>query len=118
MLHRSLHLTYLVSGLRTLPTQMVALDASRTWILYWILHAIELLNLNDSYVIPDEMKEHCVDFLNSCQHEHGGYGGGPKQMPHLAPSFAAVSAVVILGTKEAYEVWSHFFLFLIEVGER
>lgn len=42
------------------------------------------------------------------------YVGGPGQMPHLAPTYAAVLSLCILGTEEAYNVidrWAHFFLF-------
>lgn len=42
-----------------------------------------------------------VAFLNSCQHPDGGYGGGPGQMAHLAPTYAAVSALLTLGGEEA-----------------
>jgi prenyltransferase beta subunit len=42
-----------------------------------------------------------VAFLSSCQHPQGGYGGGPGQMAHLAPTYAAVSALVTLGGNEA-----------------
>lgn len=40
--------------------------------------------------------------LKDCQHPDGGFGGGPNQMPHLAATFAAVSALGVLGTLEAY----------------
>lgn len=39
-----------------------------------------------------------------CQHPDGGFGGGPGQIPHLAPTYAAVNALVIIGTEEAYNV--------------
>lgn len=42
-----------------------------------------------------------VSFLSSCQHPQGGYGGGPGQMAHLAPTYAAVGALVTLGGEEA-----------------
>jgi protein farnesyltransferase subunit beta len=42
-----------------------------------------------------------VALLNSCQHPEGGYGGGPGQMAHLAPTYAAVSALLTLGGEEA-----------------
>lgn len=32
----------------------------------------------------------------------GGYGGGPLQLAHLAPTYAAVNSLVIVGTPEAY----------------
>lgn len=42
-----------------------------------------------------------VAFLSSCQHPEGGYGGGPGQLAHLAPTYAAVSALLTLGGQEA-----------------
>ena len=42
-----------------------------------------------------------VTFLQSCQAANGGYGGGPRQLPHLAPSYAAVATLVSLGGAEA-----------------
>jgi len=36
-------------------------------------------------------------FLGSCQHPDGGFGGGPQQLPHLAPTYAAVAALATLG---------------------
>ena len=37
-----------------------------------------------------------VSFLAACQHPSGGFGGSPGQLPHLAPTFAALSALVSL----------------------
>ena len=34
---------------------------------------------------------------------YGGYGGGPQQMPHGAPTYAAVLALCTIGTSEALE---------------
>lgn len=42
--------------------------------------------------------------FSRCQHHQGGFGGGPGQIPHLAPTYAAVNALVIIGTEEAYNV--------------
>lgn len=43
-------------------------------------------------------------FAYRCQSEDGGFGGGPGQLPHLAPTYAAVNALCSLGTAEAYNV--------------
>ncbi|XP_035866923.1 protein farnesyltransferase subunit beta isoform X2 [Phyllostomus discolor] len=43
-------------------------------------------------------------FLELCQSPDGGFGGGPGQYPHLAPTYAAVNALCIIGTEEAYDV--------------
>ena len=39
-----------------------------------------------------------------CQNSTGGFGGGPSQLAHLATTYAAVNALAIIGTKEAYDV--------------
>ena len=44
-----------------------------------------------------------ISFLSKCQNEKGGFGGGPGQMSHLAPTYAAINALTIIGTEEAYE---------------
>ena len=43
-------------------------------------------------------------FTFRCQSTEGGFGGGPGQYPHLAPTYAAVNALCILGTEEAFDV--------------
>ncbi|CAJ0955131.1 unnamed protein product, partial [Ranitomeya imitator] len=43
-------------------------------------------------------------FLARCQAPTGGFGGGPCQQPHLAPTYAAVNALCTIGTEEAYDV--------------
>ena len=68
-----------------------------------------------------------AQFLKKCQSSIGGFGGtcltnksfeslyfntveivfclgGPMQYAHLAPTYAAVNALCIIGTKEAYDV--------------
>lgn len=47
-------------------------------------------------------------FLTRCQSPTGGFGGGPGQHAHLAPTYAAVNALCILGTEEAYKVINRF----------
>ena len=43
-------------------------------------------------------------FFNRCQHPSGGFGGGPIQFAHLAPTYAAINALVILQSTEAYKI--------------
>jgi protein farnesyltransferase subunit beta len=40
--------------------------------------------------------------LKKCQHPTGGFGGGPYQQAHLAPTYGAVNSLCIIGTEEAY----------------
>lgn len=49
-------------------------------------------------------------FLARCQSPTGGFSGGPSQHAHLAPTYAAVNALCILGTEEAYKVINRFHI--------
>uniref|UniRef100_A0A2R5LKX7 Protein farnesyltransferase subunit beta n=1 Tax=Ornithodoros turicata TaxID=34597 RepID=A0A2R5LKX7_9ACAR len=100
ILNRERHVPFLVKGLRNLPEAYQELDPSRTWLCYWILHSLELL---DAPVFA-ETKSNVAKFLATCQHPDGGFSGGPFQQAHLAPTYAAVNALCILGTEEAYNV--------------
>ncbi|KAK9822480.1 hypothetical protein WJX81_000264, partial [Elliptochloris bilobata] len=91
---RRQHVQYLHSGLGTLPNGFVALDAGRPWICYWIVHALALL---DAPFPPDVMPADVAQFLGLCQCPGGGFGGGPGQLAHLAPTYAAVAALAELG---------------------
>lgn len=99
-LFRQKHIQYLKRGLHHLSEAYECLDASRPWLCYWILHGLELLNAK----IGAQEYSQTADFLRRCQDSEGGFSGGPQQIPHLAPTYAAVCALCILGTKEAYDV--------------
>ena len=66
------------------------LDSSRPWILYWILHSLELL---DYYITDPVQIDAIINFLGLCQNPDGGFGGGPGQISHLAPTYASVNAL-------------------------
>lgn len=100
ILEKEKHLHYLKKGLRNLSDAYECLDASRPWLCYWILHSLELLD----EPVPDTLASDVCQFLAHCQSPNGGFGGGPGQQPHLAPSYAAVNALCIIGTEEAFNV--------------
>nr|XP_058915060.1 protein farnesyltransferase subunit beta isoform X4 [Kogia breviceps] len=100
ILQREKHFHYLKRGLRQLTDAYECLDASRPWLCYWILHSLELLD----EPIPQMVATDVCRFLELCQSPEGGFGGGPGQYPHLAPTYAAVNALCIIGTEEAYDV--------------
>ncbi|KFM72092.1 Protein farnesyltransferase subunit beta, partial [Stegodyphus mimosarum] len=56
---REKHLQFLKKGLTVLPTSLQVLDASRAWLVYWILHGIQLLD----EPITEELKTHIIAFL-------------------------------------------------------
>ena len=93
------HVAYVRAGLERLGAGFSSLDASRPWLCYWIVHSLELLGAPPDASVCARM----VDFLGGrCQDESGGFAGGPGQLPHLAPTYAAVNALSTLGTPEAY----------------
>lgn len=104
-LMRDLHAVYLKKGLLGLPGGFVSLDASRPWLCYWILHALYLLKREPVHLYPS-----VVSFLSHCQNQCGsgagvgGFGGGPTQLSHCAPTYAAVLALCTIGTHEAFSM--------------
>lgn len=76
------------------------LDSSRPWLCYWILHSLNILGER----LDDEEYDKIVNFLTKCQSPEGGFGGGPGQFPHLASTYAAVNALCIIGTPQAYQI--------------
>ena len=97
-LMRERHVAYLMKGLGGLGGSYVALDASRPWLCYWVLHGMDLLD-----ALPEEKIDDCVATLARCRSPTGGYGGGPQQLAHCAPTYAASLAIAVLGTRRAYE---------------
>nr|KAJ3420810.1 hypothetical protein HK105_005219 [Polyrhizophydium stewartii] len=98
-LMRRSHVSFIESGLRGLSRWWVSLDASRPWLVMWMLHSLDLLG----HEISDTIKSRAVSTLSHCQCETGGFAGGPGQLAHLATTFAAVNALAIVGTREAFE---------------
>ena len=112
-LMREAHTAFLAGGLEGLRGGFVSLDSSKPWILYWITHALHLLHAD-----PHHLSSRIVSTLSHMQHGPnapvtssfhslegikgiGGYSGGPNQIPHCAPTFAAILALCTVGTKEA-----------------
>mmetsp|Transcript_107612 Transcript_107612/g.304386 ORF Transcript_107612/g.304386 Transcript_107612/m.304386 type:complete len:422 (-) Transcript_107612:158-1423(-) len=97
-LDRELHVAWLQRGLRQLPTNFAGLDASRPWFVFWTAHALELLGAFDEKAWAPQV----ASFLAHCAHPEGGFAGGPGQLAHLAPTYAATAALVIAGDEVAY----------------
>ncbi|ESO83518.1 hypothetical protein LOTGIDRAFT_222587 [Lottia gigantea] len=102
VLKRDEHTMFLWKGLRHLGISYECLDASRPWLCYWILHSMEILE----ETIPIMTAKEIAKFLGKCQCSTGGFAGGPGQVAHLAPTYAAVNALCILSqvTDEALNV--------------
>ena len=104
VLNRKAHIEFLKRGLaEPLHASYISLEASRPWIIFWILHALDLLGARS--LIEDEFAPGVISFLSDCQdQETGGFGGGPSQLPHLATTYAAVAALVTIGSDQALSV--------------
>lgn len=77
-LFREKHALYLTKNMNNLPPGFAALDASRPWMIYWITHALYLLDAE-----PTDKYADVIATLESMQNVTGGYGGGPQQLSHL-----------------------------------
>ncbi|XP_065074210.1 protein farnesyltransferase subunit beta [Ochlerotatus camptorhynchus] len=96
-LMRTEHARYLEISLERLSTGYECLDSSRPWLVYWIMNAASVLGVK----FNDSLLNRVVDFLIKCRGQDGGFAGGPGQDPHLAPTYAAVNALCIIGTDKA-----------------
>jgi protein farnesyltransferase subunit beta len=153
--------SYLFAGTERLSTGYQTLDASRPWLCYWIINALDLLdqlnpqsaqlytppchtssisssssssssdsgvnencqfepvkdddspnsdqdsNVNiddDEFEYQRQLIARMSSFLTEkCQdHVGGGFCGGPGQIAHCAPSYAATNALVALGDEDAW----------------
>lgn len=95
---RSLHAIYLTNGLQHLSSGFISLDASRPWICYWITHALYLLDREPKFLYP-----RVISTLSHMQNKYGGFGGGPGQITHGAPNYAAVLTLCTIGTPAALQ---------------
>lgn len=65
------------------------LDPARPWVCFWATHALNVMGFTKHVA---DASQDIIAFLASCQHPEGGFAGGPGQMPHLAPTYAAGSS--------------------------
>lgn len=98
-LDRKRHIQFLHKSLRNLPAPYVAADASRPWMFYWALTGLSTMGEDVSIY-----RSRVISTVRPIQNVTGGFGGGNGQMSHLAPTYAIVLSLVIVGGKEAFDV--------------
>ncbi|MCJ1427287.1 CAAX farnesyltransferase (FTase) subunit beta [Sticta canariensis] len=121
-LEREKHVTYLHNCLKKLPAGFVVHDASRPWILYWVLAGLCLLgedvqqyrtrfialkrvqNASSQAWSANEPRYRVVQTLSPMQNLDGGFGGGHGQMSHCATSYAAILSLAMVGGKESLDM--------------
>ena len=101
-LHRRKTIDYLSRGLGSLGSGYTSLDCSRTWICYWIINSFNLLSAEMH--LTNNLQENLIEFLKTCQHPKGGFGGGPLQYAHMAATFGAIMALISIGNEKAYNI--------------
>ncbi|KAJ1811851.1 CAAX farnesyltransferase (FTase) subunit beta [Coemansia sp. RSA 2598] len=99
-LHTKRHQQYIEAMMDGLPGGFKVLDASQPWFSLWCLNSLAILGVE----IDDELRTRAIETLRPLQDPNGGFCGGNKQLPHLAGSFAAIMAIVIVGCEEAYRI--------------
>ncbi|PFH34417.1 prenyltransferase and squalene oxidase repeat-containing protein [Besnoitia besnoiti] len=74
---------------------MMELDASRCWLVFWMTHALDLMGAFNAARYRDRI----LCFLEAAwdRQAGGGWGGGPGQQAHLAPTYAAVATIFVCG---------------------
>lgn len=106
-LNRRAHLTYSHGFMmHPLPGVFAKLDASKTWISYWLMNSASLLGgkftekeLFDASKLLSVIAETSI----TTGDELTGFGGGPFQLAHLAASYAAFMSLALTNNKE---LWS------------
>ncbi|KAL9603328.1 MAG: hypothetical protein Q9179_002241 [Wetmoreana sp. 5 TL-2023] len=98
-LAREKHIRFLHRCLGTLPAAFVGQDAARPWIVYWVLTALSLLG--EDIV---QYRERVIQTLSPMQNAGGGFGGGHGQLSHVAPSYAAVLSLAMVGGPESLDL--------------
>lgn len=98
-LFRDNHIRFLHKSVGPLPAPYVAADASRPWLIYWALTALSTLGYDVS-----SYRGRVTSTVRQMQNATGGFGGGHGQMSHLAPTYAALLSLVIVGGKEALSI--------------
>ena len=79
-------------------------DAGQPWFLFWLTNALEITNQN-LMNLDDDMKRRCCSYLRQCHNDKdGGFAGAPGMQTHVASTYAAVMAIVNVGTQEAYDI--------------
>ncbi|RKF64769.1 Protein farnesyltransferase subunit beta [Erysiphe neolycopersici] len=98
-LDRERHIAFLHKSLKKLPAAFVTADASRPWIFYWCLNGLVTMGEDVS-----QYREPLMATIRSIQNVTGGFGGGFGQLSHLAPTYAIILALAIVGGPDSFDI--------------
>ncbi|KAJ1740565.1 CAAX farnesyltransferase (FTase) subunit beta [Coemansia sp. RSA 990] len=94
---RSTHEQFIRDSIHGLSSGFTVLDASQPWLAFWCLNSLDILGCDAS-----EFEQQALDTM--VPHESGGFCGGFKQLPHMAGTYASIMALVLVGTKRAFDL--------------
>jgi protein farnesyltransferase subunit beta len=98
-LDRQRHIAFLHKSLRKLPGGWSTADASRPWFFYWALAGLSAMGEDAS-----AYRERLISTVRPIQNISGGFGGGNGQMSHLAPTYAIILSLAMVGGDEALDL--------------
>jgi protein farnesyltransferase subunit beta len=96
---REKHIRFLHKCIGPLPEPYRGADAGRPWFFYWSICA--LCSLGEDVT---SFRKPLISTVKWMQNESGGFAGGQGQMSHLAPTYAVVLALSMVGGDEALDL--------------
>ncbi|CAD8199800.1 unnamed protein product [Paramecium octaurelia] len=85
------HIKYCTKRLLNIGYSILYLDVGQPWCIYWPLNALSILQEDVS-----KYEDKILQYLQQCK--IGGFGGGPYQFEHLAPTYSSLLSLFILGS--------------------
>lgn len=67
-------------------------------------------------VLTFRTDDRAIDTVLATQHPDGGFGGGPGQLAHLLPTYAAVCALAVAGRPGPGGGWDDIDRYVATVG--
>jgi protein farnesyltransferase subunit beta len=98
-LDRVRHIRFLHKSLQNLHSGFVTVDAARPWFFYWAFCGLRTLGEDVS-----SYQDRLISTVRPMQNSTGGFGGGHGQISHLAPTYAIVLSLAMVGGNAALEV--------------
>ena len=103
-LQKDQHAAYLFQSLTNNGYSIRHYDSGHPWVVYWTIHGLNLLEDSEYNLSSIKLKNQLINFISHCQHPSGGFSGSPGQIAHVASTYAAVLALIEIGTPEALEL--------------
>ena len=95
------HSNFCEGNLFKLPRGVSSLSSGQPWLMYWLLHALNILDFEFS----EELKSQVIVFIAECKSKiTGAFAGGPYQLSHLAPTYASLCTLISINSPSGYEI--------------